>query len=618
MADFTFLHPHWLLLIIPVLIGIRWLYLSKNRPKLIASHLMNALGLQQQNHKLMPIITATLFTLSLVAMAGPSFQKQSQPAFNLNHAKVLVMDMSMSLYANDIKPDRLTQSRYKALDLLSHWNEGSSGLVAYAGDAYVVSPLTRDSDTLSSLVPMLSPEIMPYSGSDAASGVKLAIEMMNNAGFNNGDIVLFSDDVSSNEKSQIEALLNGTLWRLSILAIGTENGAPIRLVDGSLLKNSSGNNVVAKTNMNNMQALTKQHQGQFMPIQLNNRDIKSIAEHTNNAIAQEEKSNQDEHSLQDNVNNGVWLLPLILFGSLLMFRRGVLFSVILPCLFSFSFLIPKPVYAATVQESITTSNRSAQKAYEQGDYQSAAELFDDLEWRAAAQYQSGNYQSAIDTFSQLSDNQTDLNVSSQYNLANAYAQAGELEAAAEIYQRILELDPTHSDAARNLQIVEQAKENQDQQSQNSEQSQDSENSDDPESEENQEESGSEDNPSDSENGDNEQQQDGEDSSESEEQSSESDSGEQAQEDQDPSEKEKSSESNKNENQSENEEQNQVSEQQEETPDTAEQKSNSQMADANLRKLEQIESSRDPNQLLRAQMILQAQQKSEPDNKGKTW
>ncbi|WP_325205998.1 VWA domain-containing protein, partial [Vibrio sp. 03_296] len=74
----------------------------------------------------------------------------------------LCMDMSQSMYAQDIAPSRLQQARYKALDLLPQWKEGNTALIAYAGDAYLLSPLTSDSQTLANLIQNLSPDIMPY------------------------------------------------------------------------------------------------------------------------------------------------------------------------------------------------------------------------------------------------------------------------------------------------------------------------------------------------------------------------------------------------------------------------------------------------------------------------
>ncbi|MFC7001984.1 VWA domain-containing protein [Pseudobowmanella zhangzhouensis] len=73
--------------------------------------------------------------LAVSALAGPSWQRLPQPVYQLHTGKVLVMDMSLSMRATDIKPDRLTRARYKAIDLINQSAEGEMGLVAYAATA---------------------------------------------------------------------------------------------------------------------------------------------------------------------------------------------------------------------------------------------------------------------------------------------------------------------------------------------------------------------------------------------------------------------------------------------------------------------------------------------------
>ncbi|MBO0195879.1 VWA domain-containing protein, partial [Vibrio parahaemolyticus] len=85
------------------------------------------------------------------------------------------LDMSRSMFATDIKPNRLAQTRYKALDLLPKCKEGDTGLIAYAGDAYNLSPLTTDSSTLAGIIENLSPELMPFQGANLPAAIELAI-----------------------------------------------------------------------------------------------------------------------------------------------------------------------------------------------------------------------------------------------------------------------------------------------------------------------------------------------------------------------------------------------------------------------------------------------------------
>ncbi|MCP3699561.1 MAG: VWA domain-containing protein, partial [Aliivibrio sp.] len=248
MANFTFLYPLWFLALIPLGVLVLIQRKNKNTTGLIAPHIAKQLGMTQKTQ-------GNGFTLGLVlallcvttALAGPSFGYKDSPSFQLSGARVLVMDMSRSVYATDVKPNRLTQEKYKAKDLLPYWKEGMTGLVAYGADSYLVSPLTEDSQTLNNLITNLSPEIMPYQGkgSNLLAAVEQSIEMMTKSGHQQGDIVVLTDGISNQQLDKVMSRVKGTKWRISLLGIGTKNGAPIELPSGQLLTDSSGKTVVA-------------------------------------------------------------------------------------------------------------------------------------------------------------------------------------------------------------------------------------------------------------------------------------------------------------------------------------------------------------------------------------
>lgn len=149
------------------------------------------------------------WALACIALAGPSWQSNERPSFKLSQNRILVLDMSRSMYATDIKPDRLAQTRYKALDLLPNWKEGATGLVAYAGDAYSLSPLTTDSNTLAGIIENLSPDLMPFQGANLPSAIQLALNQFSQAGTNQGDIIVLADDLDDAELTNSLNLLKG-------------------------------------------------------------------------------------------------------------------------------------------------------------------------------------------------------------------------------------------------------------------------------------------------------------------------------------------------------------------------------------------------------------------------
>ncbi|KOO03849.1 vWA domain-containing protein, partial [Vibrio hepatarius] len=449
MSEFTFLYPLWLLGLIPWLMLLVWLSKRQKSQTLIAPHLAKAMGLQVKRSKsaLLSIIAAT-GAITLIALAGPSFSSQERPSFANTSARVVVMDMSMSMYATDIKPNRLTQARYKVTDLLNSWQDGTTALVAYAGDAYVVSPMTSDTRTIANLMPSLSPEIMPYPGANAVKGVELAVEVMQNTGASSGNIVLVTDDIDAKEKQDIESLLSGSNWRLTILGLGSRAGAPIQLQDGTLMTMDNGQPVVAKSDFAAMQSLASAVNGQFIPVQLTNRDVEQIVNLTSQVDGT--SLNNKQHKIEERINQGFWLLPLLLIPALLIFRKGVFFSALLLIL---PLTKPTPAQASPW----LTQNQQAMQQYNAGEYEQAAEQFNDPRWKGIAQYQAGDYQAAIDSL------QSDTSLEGKYNLANAFAQAQDFDKAIELYQQVLEQNPQHQDAKANLEVVKQAQQQQQQQ-----------------------------------------------------------------------------------------------------------------------------------------------------------
>ncbi|EGU60935.1 hypothetical protein VINI7043_14270, partial [Vibrio nigripulchritudo ATCC 27043] len=334
MADFQLMNPLWLLGILPALAIALWLKAGSGSKGLIASHLAQALGVNQKRKHYFHLFWLGFWIVSCIALSGPSFEKQTRPAFNVSHSRVLVLDMSRSLYANDIKPNRLQQLKFKALDLLPLWTEGSTGLVAFAGGAYTISPLTTDSSTLASLIPDLSPEIMPTQGSNVTAAVQLAVQLMSDAGHQAGDIVLLADEISQRQQEDITEIL-GEKWRLSAIAVGTEQGAPIQLPGGELLKSASGNTVIAKTDFSGFRNLARQTGGVFSTLRGDGKDVEAIARLSVNASEAQEELGQE---VSDRINNGYWLLPVLVLASLFLFRKGLIFSLLI-------FVLPQPIPA---------------------------------------------------------------------------------------------------------------------------------------------------------------------------------------------------------------------------------------------------------------------------------
>jgi len=262
-----FIRPYWLLGILAVLLFSLSAYRKNKKTNvqhLIAQHLTEQLVTSSTQEKTVRFAFPLLAVICSIALSGPSYRQVELPVHELEKAQVLLLDLSYSMYATDISPNRLSRAKYKAIDLIQKWSEGEKALIAYAGDAFTISPLTKDGKTIINQIPHLSPDIMPVTGERADLALEKAIMLLENAGYNEGHIVFISDDISTENSKKMIKRLAGTNWVVSILAVATKQGAPIKLPDGSLLKDSSGKIVVPILNEQNLYDISSTSNGLYL------------------------------------------------------------------------------------------------------------------------------------------------------------------------------------------------------------------------------------------------------------------------------------------------------------------------------------------------------------------
>lgn len=486
--DIHFLRPYALLLLPLVLLCwllLRRLPLTDAWQQMLAPHLYQQLLTVQKTktpkHWLWPL----LLLLGIVAAAGPSWQKLPQPAFQLKRATVLVLDMSMSMRATDIKPNRVTQARFKALDYAKAQLEGEMALLTFAGDAYVISPLTPDHNNISLLLPDLKPEIMPVQGSDFAGALKLADQLLQQAGYVKGDIIFFTDGFDSQQFTQIRDQLNGFRHRVSVLAFGQTDGAPIQLENGELLKDARGSIVLPKVPLAQLRELSALTGGAFAQSSFDDSDISKLLALP--ALTLNEEATPSAMQGDQWQDAGVYLCYLLLILAVLALRQQQL--LVLPLLLM---LWPQPVPAADAQSAVNQANATttatasaggwqwqdlwqsrneqAREAYAAGDYAGAQAKFKDPLWQGNAAYRAGDYAAAASLFQQ------DKSAAGLFNLGNSLALQQQYQQALAAYQQAAQQQadlPGVQDNIKLMQkLLEQQQDQQEQQSKDQQQSQD--------------------------------------------------------------------------------------------------------------------------------------------------
>jgi Ca-activated chloride channel family protein len=472
LTDFHFIRPLWLLGLIPAALcfGIvkkinqqtgNWEKVIN--PALLPYLMQNSSDKNKYTQFFLRGL-ALCWLLFCLSLAGPSWNQLPQPVHKEDSALVVVFDLSPSMLAEDIAPSRLVRARYKMIDILKARKQGHSALVVYGGEAFAVSPLTEDSNTIVSLAPTLHPTLLPSYGSNTEDAIATALELVTNGGYQQADLLLITDGVDRSAFGDITSQLSEASVRLHILGVGTSQGAPIPLGNGGFVKDQNDSIILPRLDPSSLKQLANLGNGRYFSITNNDSDVLAIT-----AAMEQEFPNTSEindRSFDIWQDRGFWLVFLLLPLLLASFRKGAVYVLILAP----SLLTSAPTEASVWQDLWYTADQQGQNALENGDAEKAQSLFKNQQWQASAAYKNADYDSAAELFKQ-GDSSDDY-----YNLGNSLAHMGELDKAIAAYDQALQLQPDMQDAIANKKLIEQLKQQQQQKDQNGEsqdQSQDS-------------------------------------------------------------------------------------------------------------------------------------------------
>ncbi len=447
-TDFHFLRPEWLLAALPLGLlvwrlrtvthsGQAW---ARACDADLLAHLLVS-GSRQRRYPL--ALLAGAWAIAVVSLAGPTWSRLEQPIYKGRYARVVVLDLSASMNANDLAPSRLARARFKALDILQRSRDGQTALIVYALDAHVVSPLTDDANTISAVMPALETDLMPAQGSRLDRALERAAELLEQAGASRGEVIAITDGVADLERARrAAATLMKRSIRVSVLGIGTEAGAPIPLSRGGFLKDADGAIVIPKLVPDRLARLAAAGGGRYATITTDDRDLQLLLEPLPTLTGEVDKQPglQTDRWRED----GVWLVLLLLPLGALAFRRGWLLGLAL--LVSAA---PPPVDAVGWEELWSRPDQRAARRLAEGRAAEAAEQFVDPAWRATARYRAGDYARAAEAFGELNS------ADAHYNRANALARMGKLREAMAAYDQALSLQADHEDALHNKNLLEQ-------------------------------------------------------------------------------------------------------------------------------------------------------------------
>ena len=458
ISDFHFLRPWWLLaLLLPPLV--LWLasrvgdYRDRWRG-MIAPHLLDHLVIapDRRRHMFPAWTIASVMTLAVLAGAGPTWQREAPPFVSDTASLVIAVDLSPTMDAIDVTPSRLERVKLKIDDLLAARKGARTAVIAYAGTAHLVVPLTEDEELIKTYTDALATRIMPKPGKDSFAALSLADNLLKADG-NFGTILLITDGVEDTAATSDLHIENGVV----VLCIGTAEGGPVKQVDGNFLTGAGGARVIARLDLDGLKSFAGADGFPVATFTNDDTDIQWIIRHVTANFAQQTAKDGDHW------HDSGWLLlfPLALLLAC-SFRRGWVVKVAMLCL-ALRTVMPEPAQAAEFADMWLTHDQQGRYAFERGRFESAATHFDDPMWKGVALYRAGRFQDAIDSFAAIDT------AESWFDQANSLFHLGKLEDAVEAYHKALEKRPNWPEATDDLavasRLLKQQKDEQDEQQQ---------------------------------------------------------------------------------------------------------------------------------------------------------
>ncbi len=308
MTSFHFLRPFWLLALVPTCLLLWGMVVQTLRSKawrgVCDAHLLPFIletrHLGRRGLSKVLLVLSSLFLI--ISLAGPTWSRFPVPTYQHIEPRVVVLDLSDAMLAIDLTPSRLQRAKFKLHDLLQYHDVGQWGLVVYTGEPFVVSPLTDDGQTIDALLSTLTPDVMPVQGQQLSTALQQAEQLISDAGFHQGQLLVLTAVPPSDSAISEAASLSKHGLQTSIMpVIGHETASDPHFL-----------------------ALAKAGGGELIPMSDTSSDLDQWLKDTKGHHDVVEQEQKDVPVWRD---EGRWfLIPALLF-LLPLFRRNALLRI---------------------------------------------------------------------------------------------------------------------------------------------------------------------------------------------------------------------------------------------------------------------------------------------------
>lgn len=484
-ADPTYLY---LLALIPVLALIRFLTYRNQKKRL------RKFGDPKLLRELMPDVSRfrpavkfwmlqAALALLVVMLARPQFGTKISNEQRMGIETIIAMDISNSMYAEDIVPSRLDRSKMMVENLVDHFTNDKIGLLVFAGDAFVQLPITSDYVSAKMFLSSIDPSMMTTQGTDIARAIDMATHSFTQEeGI--GKAIIVITDGEDHEGGALEAAeaAKKAGMRVYVLGVGSTQGAPIPIPGtGDYMKDNTGNTVMSALNEDMCKQVAQAGGGAYIHVE-NNSAAQDQLDNELSKLSKKETTSTVYSEFDEQFQAVAILALLLLILEICVFDRR---SPLLKRLTLFG----SKKKAATMLLLLLTATASAQtdrqyiregnKQFRIGQYDKA-----EVSYRKAVEKNAKNPQAvynlgnalmaqkkdsaAVQQFEQATRIETNpLRKAAAYHNIGVVCQTHKMYGEAiEAYKHALRLNPKDDETRYNLVLCQRQKKKQDQNQQN--------------------------------------------------------------------------------------------------------------------------------------------------------
>ena len=398
--------------------------------------------------------------LMTIALARPVIPKGEVSVKSSTTDILLAIDVSKSMLADDMYPNRLEFAKKRAIEFMRSFNSARFGVVAFSNVGFLVSPLSEDIPTVEYLVKNLNTDSLNQKGTDLMTPLQLANKFLKNE--KEKVLVIFSDGGDSKDFSKEIAYAKEHDIKVYIYAVGTKRGSTIK-ENGVVLTDKKGNIIITRLN-EAIKELALKSGGAYIVGDYSGKSIKALEEAIKQKIYETNKREKKIKTYRELFYYPLWAAVLfMLFGFSSIPRRKL--KKVTPV-----FLVAFMMFAPTLKASSLFDFQVIKKAdnsYKNNDFKESAKLYGkllkdkqtpELHYDLAnSLYKQKKYKEALKEYEQINSKDSSLMFKKYYNEGNAYAYMKKYDEAIKAYEKALKINPKDEDAKHNLELIKKLK-----------------------------------------------------------------------------------------------------------------------------------------------------------------